>query len=131
MSKPGLLTLTIKDKSALYLAYMPYVINGGLFIPTNSSYRLGDEVFIGHGVKFINERHPKSGRRGWTLPPENAVYVGDRATIGTGAIILPGVTIGADAEVGAGAKITKDVPAGWVVITRAITVVLEKKSCSE
>ena len=32
MSKPGLLTLTIKDKSALYLAYMPYVINGGLFI---------------------------------------------------------------------------------------------------
>ena len=46
MSKPGLLTLTIKDKSALYLAYMPYVINGGLFIPTNSSYRLGDEVFI-------------------------------------------------------------------------------------
>ena len=46
MSKPGLLTLTIKDKSALYLAYMPYVINGGLFIPTNSSYRLGDEVFM-------------------------------------------------------------------------------------
>jgi type IV pilus assembly protein PilZ len=40
MSKPGLLTLTIKDKSALYLAYMPFVINGGLFIPTNSSYRL-------------------------------------------------------------------------------------------
>ncbi|MDA1064715.1 MAG: hypothetical protein O2907_10420, partial [Proteobacteria bacterium] len=45
MSKPGLLTLTIKDKSALYLAYMPFVVNGGLFIPTNSSYRLGDEVF--------------------------------------------------------------------------------------
>ena len=35
MSKPGLLTLTIKDKSALYLAYMPFVKNGGLFIPTN------------------------------------------------------------------------------------------------
>ncbi|MGB5257491.1 MAG: pilus assembly protein PilZ, partial [Woeseiaceae bacterium] len=46
MSKPGLLTLTIKDKSALYLAYMPYVINGGLFIPTSSSYKLGDEVFM-------------------------------------------------------------------------------------
>jgi hypothetical protein len=38
-SKPGLLTLTIKDKSALYLAYMPYVKNGGLFIPTSSNYR--------------------------------------------------------------------------------------------
>ena len=36
-SKPGLLTLTIKDKSALYLAYMPFVKNGGLFIPTNSN----------------------------------------------------------------------------------------------
>ena len=46
MSKPGLPTLTIKDKSALYLAYMPFVHNGGLFIPTNSSYRLGDEVFM-------------------------------------------------------------------------------------
>ena len=45
-NKPGLLTLTIKDKSALYLAYMPFVKNGGLFIPTNSNYRLGDEVFM-------------------------------------------------------------------------------------
>ncbi len=35
-NKPGLLTLTIKDKSALYLAYMPFVKNGGLFIPTSS-----------------------------------------------------------------------------------------------
>src|SRR6185369_2325862 len=46
INKPGLLTLTIKDKSALYLAYMPFVKNGGLFIPTNSNYRLGDEVFM-------------------------------------------------------------------------------------
>ena len=45
-AKPGLLTLTIKDKSALYLAYMPFVTNGGLFIPTNSNYRIGDEVFM-------------------------------------------------------------------------------------
>lgn len=85
---------------------------------------LGDNVFIGHGVKFINEKHPKSGRCGWTLPSENAVHVGDGATIGTGAIILPGVTIGAYAEVGAGATITKDVPAGAVVINKVMTVVL-------
>jgi len=61
MTKPGLLTLTIKDKSALYLAYMPQVINGGLFIPTNSSYRLGDEVFMllnlmGEDVKIVTFR---------------------------------------------------------------------------
>ena len=46
MTRPGLLTLTIRDKSALYLAYMPFVRNGGLFIPTSTSYRIGDEVFM-------------------------------------------------------------------------------------
>ena len=68
MSKPGLLTLTIKDKSALYLAYMPYVINGGLFIPTNSSYRLGDEVFM--LLNLITTSFGcacKSRRVGWTV----------------------------------------------------------------
>lgn len=89
---------------------------------------LGDGVFIGHGVKFINEKHPKAGRRGWTLPPENAIHVGDRATIGTGATIMPGVAIGRDAEVGAGALIIRDVPAGAVVITKVQTVILYEKT---
>lgn len=42
----GILSLTIKDKSVLYAAYMPFIRNGGLFIPTNKSYKLGDEVFM-------------------------------------------------------------------------------------
>ena len=46
MTKPGLLTLTIKDKSALYAAYMPFLDGGGLFIPTNDKYNFGDEVFL-------------------------------------------------------------------------------------
>ena len=45
-SRQGILSLTIKDKSALYAAYMPFVKNGGLFIPTNKTYQLGDEVFM-------------------------------------------------------------------------------------
>jgi len=45
-ARQGILSLTIKDKSALYAAYMPFVKNGGLFIPTNKSYQLGDEVFM-------------------------------------------------------------------------------------
>ena len=45
-ARQGILSLTIKDKSALYAAYMPYVKNGGLFIPTNKTYQLGDEVFM-------------------------------------------------------------------------------------
>jgi len=61
MSKPGLLTLTIKDKSALYLAYMPYIINGGLFIPTSSSYRLGDEVFMLLNLMGEDEKIPVAG----------------------------------------------------------------------
>ena len=56
-NKPGLLTLTIKDKSALYLAYMPFVKNGGLFIPTNSNYRLGDEVFMLLNLMEIGRAH--------------------------------------------------------------------------
>ena len=68
MSKPGLLTLTIKDKSALYLAYMPYVINGGLFIPTNSSYRLGDEVFMLLTLMDETEKIPVAGKVVWITP---------------------------------------------------------------
>ncbi len=62
-NKPGLLTLTIKDKSALYLAYMPFVRNGGLFIPTNSNYRLGDEVFMLLNLMGEDEKLPVAGTR--------------------------------------------------------------------
>ena len=45
-NKPGVLSLAIKEKSALYAAYMPYVKCGGLFIPTNKNYKMGEEVFM-------------------------------------------------------------------------------------
>src|SRR3974390_1884232 len=67
-SKPGLLTLTIKDKSALYLAYMPFVTNGGLFIPTNSNYLLGDEVFMLPNLLGEEEKRPVAGRVIWMTP---------------------------------------------------------------
>jgi type IV pilus assembly protein PilZ len=44
--KPGVLSLAIKEKAALYAAYMPFIKGGGLFIPTNKSFRMGDEVFM-------------------------------------------------------------------------------------
>lgn len=44
--KPGVLSLAIKEKAALYAAYMPFVKGGGLFIPTNKSFKVGDEVFM-------------------------------------------------------------------------------------
>ena len=45
-NKPGVLSLAIKEKSALYAAYMPYIKGGGLFIPTNKNFKIGEEVFM-------------------------------------------------------------------------------------
>jgi acetyltransferase-like isoleucine patch superfamily enzyme len=78
-----------------------------------------DEVFVGHGVMFINDRYPRATTDGrlqtdsdWTVV-ETRVRRG--ASIGSGAIVLCGVTIGAGALVGAGAVVTRSVPDGAVV----------------
>ena len=68
IGKPGLLNLTIKDKSALYLAYMPFVKNGGLFIPTNTLYRLGDDVFMLLSLMGEDEKLPVAGKVIWVTP---------------------------------------------------------------
>jgi type IV pilus assembly protein PilZ len=50
MPRQGILSLAIKDKTALYQSYMPYVRNGGIFVPTGKTYSLGD--MAGIGVQF-------------------------------------------------------------------------------
>ena len=74
---------------------------------------LEDEVFIGHGVLFTNDRYPRATREGqlqteadWPVVPTR---VGRGASIGSGAVILCGLTIGEHAIVGAGAVVTRDV----------------------
>mgnify|MGYP002623076103 FL=1 len=67
-AQPGILTLSIRDKSALFLAYMPFVKNGGLFIPTTKDYRLGDEVFILLTLMEDQERLPVAGKVVWLTP---------------------------------------------------------------
>ncbi|MDZ7804986.1 PilZ domain-containing protein [Thiohalophilus sp.] len=66
--RQGILSLTIKDKSALYAAYMPFVKNGGLFIPTNKSYNLGDEVFMLLTLMEEKEKLPVAGKIVWITP---------------------------------------------------------------
>ncbi len=66
--RQGILSLTIKDKSALYAAYMPFVKNGGLFIPTNKTYKLGDEVFMLLTLMDEPEKIPVAGRIIWVTP---------------------------------------------------------------
>lgn len=65
----GILSLTIKDKSALYNAYMPFLKGGGLFVPTTKRYVLGDEVFILLSLMDEPDRLPVAGKVAWlTLP---------------------------------------------------------------
>ncbi|GMR08554.1 MAG: PilZ domain-containing protein [Gammaproteobacteria bacterium] len=66
--RQGILSLTIKDKSALYAAYMPFVKNGGLFIPTNKAYKLGDEVFMLLMLMEETEKIPVAGKIVWITP---------------------------------------------------------------
>lgn len=75
--------------------------------------RIADDVFIGPNATFANDKIPRSGKRDFQLF-STAVEKG--ASIGAGATILPGVRIGARAMVGAGAVVTKDVPAGVTVV---------------
>lgn len=64
----GILSLTIRDKAVLYAAYMPFIQNGGLFIPTNKSYNLGDEVFMLLNLMDEPEKIPVAGKVVWITP---------------------------------------------------------------
>ena len=66
--RQGILSLTIKDKSALYAAYMPFVKGGGLFIPTKKSYMLGDEVFMLLTLMEETDKIPVAGKIIWITP---------------------------------------------------------------
>ncbi len=82
--------------------------------------RIEDDVFVGHGVVFVNDKYPRAtsdggqlqGSQDWTVL-ETVVERG--ASLGSGAIVLGGVRIGAKAIVGAGAVVTRDVKPGEVV----------------
>lgn len=78
------------------------------FIPSGTT--IEDNVFIAPRVTILNDKYPPSNGKHW-LP----VLIKEGAVIGGGAIILPGVTIGKNAMVGAGAVVTKDVPDNAIV----------------
>ena len=79
-----------------------------------------DEVFVGHGVMFINDRYPRSTTGGqlqteadWKV---TSTVVKRGASIGSGAVIMCGVTIGQNAMIGSGAVVTRDVPDHAIVV---------------
>ncbi len=67
-TRNGILSLAIKDKAVLYAAYMPFVRNGGLFIPTKKEYELGDEVFMLLNLMDEAEKIPVAGKVVWMTP---------------------------------------------------------------
>jgi acetyltransferase-like isoleucine patch superfamily enzyme len=78
-----------------------------------------DEVFVGHGVMFINDRYPRAtmdgrlqGEADWAVVPTR---IGRGASIGSGAVIMCGITVGPGALIGAGAVVTRDVAPAAVV----------------
>ena len=86
-------------------------IQHGAFIPNNTV--IGDRVFIGPLAVLTDDRHPRAGHVDYqALPP----ILEDDCAIGAGAVILPGVRVGKGAMVGAGAVVTKDVPALTTVV---------------
>src|SRR3954454_22829220 len=81
---------------------------------------LGDRVFVGHGVLFVNDKRPRATGPDGEFQTETdwdllEIHVEDDAAIGSGAVILGGVRIGSGALGGAGAVVTRDVPAGATI----------------
>jgi len=67
-TRQSILSATITDKTALYEAYMPFIQNGGLFIPTKKTYSLGNEVFVLLSLMDESEKIPFAGRVVWITP---------------------------------------------------------------
>ena len=67
-TKQGILSLTIKDRTVLYAAYMPFLRNGGLFIPTDKRFALGEEVFVLLALMDEAEKIPINGTVVWVTP---------------------------------------------------------------
>jgi type IV pilus assembly protein PilZ len=66
--RPSVISISIKDKQALYMAYMPFVVGGGLFVPTTREHELGDEVFLLVQLMGETDKSAITGRVVWITP---------------------------------------------------------------
>jgi acetyltransferase-like isoleucine patch superfamily enzyme len=101
-----------------------------------SGVDIEDEVFIGHGVVFINDRFPRAANEDGSIKTDSdwqmeRTTVRKRASIGSGAVIMCGIEIGEGALIGAGALVTRDVPAHTIVAGFPARAVRRVKSDSE
>ncbi len=68
LPRPAVLSLSIKEKAALYAAYMPFLKNGGLFVPTNKPYKIGDEIYLILSLMEDAAKYPIAGKVAWITP---------------------------------------------------------------
>jgi type IV pilus assembly protein PilZ len=67
--RPSVLSLAIKEKAALYAAYMPFLKQGGIFVPTTKSYKIGDEIYLILSLMDDPNKYPIAGKVVWITPP--------------------------------------------------------------
>jgi len=67
-SRPSILSLVINEKAALYSAYMPFLKHGGIFVPTNKTYKLGDEIYLVLTLLDDPNKYPIAGSVAWITP---------------------------------------------------------------
>lgn len=67
-NRPSVLSLAIKEKAALFAAYMPFLKNGGIFVPTNKNYRLGEEIYLILSLLDDPAKYPIAGKVAWITP---------------------------------------------------------------
>lgn len=70
--RPSVIQLAIKEKAALYAAYIPLFSDGGVFIPTTREYKLGDDVYVLLSLPDDPQRYPVAGKVAWVTPPRAA-----------------------------------------------------------
>ena len=70
--RPSVIQLAIKEKSALYAAYIPLFSQGGIFIPTPREYQLGDDVYVLLSLPHDPQRYPVAGKVAWVTPAKSA-----------------------------------------------------------
>lgn len=87
--------------------------------------RIEDNVFIGPNCTFTNDLNPKSGNR--EFKPKQTI-IKNGASIGASAVILPGITIGENATIGAGSVVTRDIPSRSVAVGNPARVTRLKKT---
>lgn len=69
-ARPSVIQLSIKEKAALYVAYIPLFADGGIFIPSSRDYRLGDDVYLLLSLPDDPQRYAVAGKVGWITPPK-------------------------------------------------------------